>query len=418
VPGDVVEIAVDLYEEGVTRVPEPKVRENFSWPLQTPEEGPRTRSGVLTGHIEFSHFPSSSGKAMYGTTSKIESDAKSCCSLMVEDDKHTLKNQLRLVNSVAIFPNSATNPITIILTAPPGEYPLRFRKPTPSQQEARHSKTRNPKFNVLRTTRSSNPSEPFSDNSTANLTKLPSNCLDYSRLVPPSVHELDARRQEFQKIRGFLIEFLVVKGEELRTRLRVRVMDMYRISESEFPDDVVGRWKSGDETIEEGASDGELCFEKRGSYREQIRALEYAFRSQIRGHPSQPLETPHSPPRISVKRQRSEARFSGPVISDQDHTWNVPMIDPRKSTTEADLATSAAGFYMQGALSSTVSVNTLDSDTSRNTIASTNTASSTVEENVSLDGNMRGKGIFGRWRREKRWKGGSEVERVKRVAIC
>jgi hypothetical protein len=213
-----------------------------------------------------------------------------------------------------------------------------------------------------------------------------------------------------------MIEFLSVKGKGLPVGLRGRVMGLYGIMESDFADDVIGRWKSGDEIVETEASYRDVEFDKKGSYREQIRALELAFQSQIPELTCHPLERPHSPLWLpSVKRQRSEVRISKSGTSNLDHVWNAPVIDPRESISEPGPGNSGHGFYMQGALSSSLSVNTVASDTSRNTMASTNTTNSIDGENETE--RLKVKGIFGMWKKEKGWKGGIRVAVVRRAVV-
>ena len=302
-------------------------------------------------------------------------------------------------NSTTIFESSDATPITIILTAPDGEYPLRLPRPTQSQLEARCGPKRYNTFNKVRALRLANKTttapESRSDISTANLSKLPPKRLDRTHLVPPDSHELDQRRlrkaQEFQQVKAFMIQFLSAKGHALPEKLRLRIMNLYGICNDDMPPEVLAAWKT---YAESGIVDEELDLSKAGTYRDQMRLLEKAFRSHISALTPQIHEIPICQPRSS------STDLSCPTApNDNNRLVTIPgpkLPLPSPAVRKSPLIHSAhTPFYKQEAHDSSISITTISSSLSYETVDSNTTCSS---GKMADEGVKRREGIFGTFR--------------------
>ncbi|KAG9232838.1 hypothetical protein BJ875DRAFT_442797 [Amylocarpus encephaloides] len=361
----------------------------------------------------------------------------SSTSTVVLDDQRP--SPAHLSNSTTIFEDPRKIPITIVLTAPDGEYPLRF-PPAPSPKVKQSSSP----FNALRNIRATNtprpPVMPLSDASTANLSRLPMRRMDETRLMPPSGHDLDARRarkaQEFHEIRTFMIQFMNMKGHALPGKLRSKMMDLYGIQDHDLLPEKVARF------AEEGAIDIEgdaTAFDGVDNHREQLRILETAFRSQIPHITPKKADMPKpavcqlpSPieRRVARRPQTATETTKKPLTADEEDihmAWVGPLIAvappeiafptiplQKMSSSPSIRGNSPTSLDLHDSLASSVSVNTVHSATSVNTWGTT-TTDSTASFTKRVDHHTRTKrnkiiaGAFSAVRESMAWRKSSKV---------
>jgi len=254
-------------------------------------------------------------------------------------EKQKLKPPKRNAKSSTIFRSSARTSITITLTAPDDEVLA------DSDSHQRNS------FNDIRNIRnSSTPLPPTKPLSKAPRNNLAVQSIDRSRLMPPTEHVLDARRiqkaHEFREVRGFMINFMNMKGAMFPEQLRFQMMDLYGIEEGDLHPETVAKFNSKDSVLEHYQDEG-VALEDMGNSKQHLKILETAFRSRMeevtpkKKNVPIPAGRPQSTPRQRMGsgkpnlQSRSETAIA--TFVDDDNmplAWLAPLI----STSPSDLA--------------------------------------------------------------------------------
>ncbi|KUJ17937.1 uncharacterized protein LY89DRAFT_33698 [Mollisia scopiformis] len=173
-----------------------------------------------------------------------------------------------------IFKNSPLAPITIIVTTPEEQIP------SPPPTAALVAEPHNP-FNAIRAHRQSVslPSSRRTSLSSSPHLLIP----DSNRLMPPTEQQINSNKlrkaREFREIRKFLINFMNAKGDKFPKKLRVRMMEMYCITEADLSPETVAKF---DADRDEGVVLEQLGIsEQEGTDLDDLRILQMAFMSQI-----------------------------------------------------------------------------------------------------------------------------------------
>jgi hypothetical protein len=190
----------------------------------------------------------------------------------VSDGKISNPRSLRRRNkssASSIFNNSPLAPVTIVVTSPEEE-------PLESQQY-------NP-FHQIRAHRNGTTiSPPHSHQQTTFPPSLNVTIPDTNRLKPPTEQQINAAKllkaQEFHEVRKFLISFMNAKGDQFPTKLRIRMMDAYAITEMDLEPKIVAKFNS--EINDEGVVLDSIGSDNETTDAENLEILGMAFRSQI-----------------------------------------------------------------------------------------------------------------------------------------
>lgn len=191
----------------------------------------------------------------------------------------TLKRRQKSSTST-IFLNSPLAPVTIIVTTPEEDSGSETDSPVGNTFNDIRAR-RNGTFITTTTPPTPPPRHERSMSSDSLFTP------NTSLLMPPTERQIDHRRlrkaREFREVRKFLVTFLNTKGDQFPKKLRLRMMDLYSLNESDLDPAVVKRFAIID--AETGNRDEGVALEQQleeGSDADDLRVLENAFRSQIK----------------------------------------------------------------------------------------------------------------------------------------
>lgn len=270
----------------------------------------------------------------------------------------TLKRRQKSSTST-IFLNSPLAPVTIIVTTPEEESGSETDSPVGNTFNDIRAR-RNGSFTT--TTTPPTPPPRHGPSMSTDSLFIP----DTSLLMPPTERQIDHRRlrkaREFREVRKFLITFLNTKGDQFPKKLRLRMMDLYSVNESDLDPAVVKRFAIID--AEAGNRDEGVALEQQfeeGSDADDLRILEKAFRSQIKdvtpvGVDLTPMAMPGAAAapsrsgtlkrrstlskRFSIRRESVTAPAKATATTEEENppTWLGPMISEAtlSVTPEAD----------------------------------------------------------------------------------
>lgn len=224
-------------------------------------------------------------------------------------------------SSSTIFKNSLLAPITIIVTTPEEQIP----SPPPTSDS---SYPQNP-FNQIRAHRQST-SLPGSQRTSLSSPNSQFLIPNHNFLMPPTEQQISASKlrkaKEFREIRKFLITFMNIKGDQFPKKLRIKMMEMYCITEADLSPETVAKFNDS-EIRDEGVALEQLGISEESTDADDLRMLRMMFTSQI------PVVTPtreqaavNTIPLPRARKQSLGARRAESRNEDGSFDWLSPLI--------------------------------------------------------------------------------------------